>query len=316
MLQLLITVLFAARLTLAQDPPTTTSLSSPHGPKIVLFGDSLSDNGSGIKQLFDTFPYSPYFNGHFTNGPVWIEKIPSAGLTDYAYGGAAVSQAIVVQPGAPSLATQINDHLISTGGKAQVDTFYVIFGGANDVWGNMSNDTLKDDGTTGHLAYLPTCLSSAIMGLVKKLATAGATDVLVMGVPDFSLTPGFKQLYSPAQGTQLSNLTQHINNGIIANILASQIKNETTGVNIKFFDTAHRLQEIYSNPLNYYLENVTSPCLENWQNFGTNVASGQGPEMTCQDPMKFYFWDAFHPTARVHDILAYEVMKVLKWPTS
>src|SRR5579859_2122030 len=165
MLHKFFALILAARAAMAQDPPVQSAGSPSSYPKIVLFGDSLSDNGSGIKQLFNTFPYPPYSGGRFTNGPVWIEKIPSAGLTDYAYGGATVNQTLVVEPGAPSLAVQINDHLISNGGKAQLDTLYVIMGGANDVYGNLSNDTLKDDGTTGHLAYLPICLSRAIMGL-------------------------------------------------------------------------------------------------------------------------------------------------------
>ena len=67
--------------------------------KIVVFGDSLSDNGNLYEYLKHQLPLSPpYFEGRFTNGPVWIEDLIESyyptnsndHLLDYAYGGAGV----------------------------------------------------------------------------------------------------------------------------------------------------------------------------------------------------------------------------------
>src|SRR4029079_65507 len=42
--------------------------------KIVILGDSLSDNGNVFKLLFKIIPKCPpYYEGRFTNGPVWAE---------------------------------------------------------------------------------------------------------------------------------------------------------------------------------------------------------------------------------------------------
>ena len=69
--------------------------------KIIVFGDSYNDVGNltalAAKYGF-VYPPPPYYPGHFSNGPIWIEdvasdwKLPmlpsSAGGTDYAFAGA------------------------------------------------------------------------------------------------------------------------------------------------------------------------------------------------------------------------------------
>jgi len=60
---------------------------------IKAFGDSTCDNGNGTYTLLNhTYPPSPpYYNGRFSNGPVFMEylsNILNATLYDYAYGGA------------------------------------------------------------------------------------------------------------------------------------------------------------------------------------------------------------------------------------
>ena len=54
---------------------------------ITIFGDSLSDNGNAFKATGGAIPASPpYFNGRFSNGPVWVEgfstelKLPAAAV--------------------------------------------------------------------------------------------------------------------------------------------------------------------------------------------------------------------------------------------
>jgi phospholipase/lecithinase/hemolysin len=63
------------------------------------FGDSLSDAGNTFIHDGGTSPLDPYFDGHASNGPTWVEDLsiklelgtlkPSlAGGNDFAFGGA------------------------------------------------------------------------------------------------------------------------------------------------------------------------------------------------------------------------------------
>src|SRR3954468_4438171 len=67
--------------------------------QIVVFGDSLSDTGNVNNQTFGISPGSGYYEGRFSNGPVWVEGLATnlgvaaptysrGGGRDYAYGGA------------------------------------------------------------------------------------------------------------------------------------------------------------------------------------------------------------------------------------
>src|SRR5205823_5341630 len=71
------------------------AFSSP----LVVFGDSLSDVGNVNNQTFGISPGSGYWNGRFSNGPVWAESLATGlslsaptysrgGGSDWAYGGA------------------------------------------------------------------------------------------------------------------------------------------------------------------------------------------------------------------------------------
>ena len=67
---------------------------------MVVFGDSLSDTGNILISTGGAIPTAPYFNGRFSNGPVWIDTLTAglglpagavasfAGGNNYAFGGA------------------------------------------------------------------------------------------------------------------------------------------------------------------------------------------------------------------------------------
>lgn len=109
---------------------------------VVVFGDSLSDNGN--ISLAQQLPFAP---SRFTTNPglVAIEHVadyygitltPSlTGGTDFAFGGAGV---INNSPGTPSivptLPVQLQAYLSATGGKADPNALYSVWGGANDLF--------------------------------------------------------------------------------------------------------------------------------------------------------------------------------------
>jgi len=67
--------------------------SRPAFSRIVMFGDSLSDTGKMYSKMRGYLPSSPpYYQGRFSNGPVWLEQLtrqfPGLTIANEAEGGA------------------------------------------------------------------------------------------------------------------------------------------------------------------------------------------------------------------------------------
>jgi phospholipase/lecithinase/hemolysin len=279
--------------------------------KLVVFGDSLSDDGNGIGPFANNaFPLPPYYKFRFSNGPVWIESFPTPDLTSFAYGGALVNQS-GYQLGPPSLMAQINDYLISLAfnlSRVADETQYVFWGGGNDIlFSPISNDSLTDEGVKGQLALVEGTLPWLVSWQVGKLIDAGATNILVMLLQPWSQAPAL-QPYSVKQRQVLDDFTLRINKFIQGNV--STLSH--AGVTLQFFDTFSLMVEIFDSPQKFGLVNASAPCLGGWPVFLEGIG-GQEAKV-CSEPDKYFFWDGYgHPTAKIHGLLAQEVMKFLDW---
>jgi len=127
----------------AQSAPTGAQPSAHAGlfDDVVVFGDSLSDDGNlslalQLPQIV-RFTTNPGQTGvEDVAGYFGIPIAPAlAGGTDFAFGGAGI---LNNSPGTPSivptLPTQLGMYLQATGNKADPDTLYAVWGGANDVF--------------------------------------------------------------------------------------------------------------------------------------------------------------------------------------
>jgi outer membrane lipase/esterase len=133
----------------------------------VIFGDSLSDNGNAYLGTGGLTPAPPaYTVGRFTDGADTLPASPTAGVpgliwhevlagmlgdapatpflaggTNYAVGGAQVLHD-VPGPGnltIPSLQSQLGLYLGSTGGVANPNALYILWGGANDLYSDRKS---------------------------------------------------------------------------------------------------------------------------------------------------------------------------------
>ena len=122
-------------------PPVQASSHAGLFDQMVVFGDSLSDNGN--LSLASQLPQIVRFT---TNpGQTGIESVADylgvpmtpalAGGTDFAFGGAGL---LNNSPGTPSsvplLPAQLGMYLQATGNKADPNALYAVWGGANDVF--------------------------------------------------------------------------------------------------------------------------------------------------------------------------------------
>lgn len=96
--------------------------------ELLVFGDSLSDVGNYYIVSENSSPKEPYYEGRFSNGPLWIEvfaeemgfpavKPSLAGGMNYAYGGARTGNG--EREGKPDIGAQIDEYLKKTGGKVR-----------------------------------------------------------------------------------------------------------------------------------------------------------------------------------------------------
>lgn len=244
-----------------------TSFSS-----VVVYGDSLSDNGNLFAASLGTIPLSPpYFNGRFSNGPVAVEQLAAAlgaPLADFAFAGATTgvgnegdggSQTALGLFGLPGMATELAGTNAAIKASPLTPTsLFVVWGGADDLLAGGS----------------PAVGAADVAAIVAQLQSDGAQHILVPGIPDLALTP--ELMGNPAA----TLFAQQFNSDLQASLPAGAT----------YFDTFGLLNQIVSNPGAYGFTNVTSPCLN-----GTTV---------CSNPNQYLFWDTFHPTTAADAILA------------
>jgi len=145
------------------------------------FGDSLTDTGNTSLATGGALPGASYYNGRYSNGPVWLEDFagymampapsPSlAGGRDYAFAGAFTQSGGQV----PTIAQQAGMFL-GAGGTFLPTDLVVVWGGANDFLLGGQTD--------------PSVPATNIAGVISTLAAAGAPHFLIPNLPDLGDTP-------------------------------------------------------------------------------------------------------------------------------
>ena len=103
--------------------------------KLVVFGDSISDNGNVFRASGGTFPGFPYYQGRFSNGPIWIDDLAAIpGVVgqpteDLAYGGARTDTNI--DPRLPGMQAEVGGYL-ALHPVVDPNALYIVWGGGND----------------------------------------------------------------------------------------------------------------------------------------------------------------------------------------
>ena len=108
--------------------------------RLVVFGDSLSDNGNLYLASGGTQPPSPpYYQGRFSSGPVFTELLgfdaanfngSVTGSINYAFGGARTDDSMGPPPG---MLTQLGAYL-ARGGTFGEGDLVTVLGGANVIF--------------------------------------------------------------------------------------------------------------------------------------------------------------------------------------
>ena len=244
----------------------------PEFSAVYVFGDSLSDTGRFFAAT--GYPPAPYYQGRFSNGPVWVEYLaPQLGLTynpatNFAWAGSTTGLTNNNGP-FPGLLAQLNAYVATLGHRPRVDpqALYVVFGGGNDFF------TLSD-------GVLPAVMldqaTRNITTIVARLQQLGARHIVVIDLPDIGLTP-----YAAANPAIATYLSVQFNDLLDARLAAAGCHDL---IRVSLFDL---LNALVANPAANGFTNVTIPGILNPATAGT-----------------YLFWDDVHPTTLTHSILA------------
>jgi thermolabile hemolysin len=245
---------------------------------LVVFGDSLSDNGNLYALTSNSSPDPDYYyQGRFSNGPVWVEYLADASaldctLVDYAYGGATTDGA-----SPPGLIAQVSAYT----GSATLGnrTLFAIWIGANDFL-NGSVDYATSAGNIGDA--------------LDDLAAFGAEHILIVNLPDLGSTPRF---LGTAGEDAARTLSQAFNAALAAVIDVFQAANPD--ITVYEFDIYTFLQTTAADPASYGFTNATDVC----------------PAYATADDFDnsagYVFWDEIHPTTEAHGVIADQVLAIL-----
>ena len=269
----------------------------------VVFGDSLSDSGN-IAQAQGL----PPGNSFTTNpDPVAAEIIAAAfglpgnnslsGGPNFAWGGACVNAAGACLNPVPNIPTQVTQYLSLTGGVADPDALYSIWGGANDIFAAL--------GTPATAQAATVAAATAYVQQIGRLQAAGANYIVVYNLPDLGTTPQFAT--NPAAGT-ISQITFVYNTALATGL--GQLGDGIIPVN-----TFGLINEIRANPGLYGFTNITGTACAPPSSVACGPAGSGLPAGYAPGTNETYlFADGVHPTGAAHRMLANVVLSTLSAP--
>jgi phospholipase/lecithinase/hemolysin len=245
------------------------ALASPIGTvnQLVVFGDSLSDNGNAaIVAAQLNIPFPP-----LSNGPLWIDQLaaklsvpdPQPFLAGTGGTNYAVATAQTGSNGLSGVSDLLALFAANHPGGAPADALYTFWAGANDIFNGSNPVTAADN----------------IFNNILSLAAGGGKYFLWLNLPDLGLTPR-----AVAAGQTIpANLASTAFNAEWAVDLG---KLQAQGINVVGVNVEALFAQIIANPGAFGFSNVTSP--------------GEGQA----NPNSFLFWDDEHPTTAGHALVA------------
>ena len=270
------------------------------------FGDSLSDAGNLFQATGS--PPAPYFKGHSSNGPTWVEDLslqlhlgkltPSLlGGNDFAFAGAQSGRTdanpnFLGGPTTPNptrmfdldaqVAAYQNVHQNPVPGA-----LYALDIGANDIAAAFTTFPTNPSEIATVVSQAVTNTITAVTDLYKD----GARDFLFYELPDAGLTPLF---FGTTEQSLVSGIALSFDQAVLAGLGA------LNAPGLKLFDlqTFGLFDEVVGDPTAFGFNPTTihDACLDAATGFLCSTLPA------VQDT--YLFWDDVHPTERGHSITA------------
>ena len=285
----------------------TSDNDSPYS-QTVFFGDSLTDSGHYRPALIGAVGPDAAILGKFTTNPwlVWSEYLAeyydtdadpaNQGGTNYAVGGALVDTDAVGALGpTPSMTSQLETYLGQTGGRADPNALYTVWGGNNDLFAVAQGAPAEGIGAA----------VAAQVGIIGTLQGAGARYVLVPNIPDLGLTPSARA-QGPAAQAGLTAIASAYNDALYGALAQN-------GLRVIPMDMFHLFQELAADPASFGFSNITGTACQP-QITAQSVTCQPGSYVSPGAATSHAFADGVHPSGAAHGVIAGYATSVLEGP--
>lgn len=272
--------------------------------KLVVFGDSLSDNGNLYEYMKHQLPMSPpYFEGRFTNGPVWVEILmksyyptdSNAHLLDYAFGGAGVLEDDDGDDGLFTLRREMDSYFLAHQDKADENSMYVVWIGSNNYLG-----VPEDPDKSSYEVNL------GIQHGLQRLIDKGAKHIMVVNVPDLGRTPAARDFEAV---DLLTYISRHHNEMLEKNVM--EFQNLYPSIQWIYFDINVVFDDMLNDASRLGFTNVTDTCYEDVMKSPLSKTRSvlkmvsKVQQRVDEDACEGYlFFDPVHPTGPAHKLMA------------
>ena len=273
--------------------------------RIISFGDSMSDN----QNMFNATQWQApnrksWFFGRFSNGPVWVEYLAATThlpLYNWAVAGAASDEYTVAYgvklPGLKQQVLSWRQYMQSAKNYQINKTLFTVLVGGNDFV---------------FYRRTPEQVINSVSEALQTLIDSGASNILVLNLPDASRAPIFKVRTSgPIVAGNIKDYNHRLSE------LVSQIQTKYPEIKIKLFDSYKMYGQLLDNPGLGGVSNTTDSCLAIDNVSTLNFFYSIPLRKECHDPKQFVFWDNVHPSTKVHKLLANYVYRDIvanTWP--
>lgn len=303
--------------------------------RILIFGDSLSDNGNLIRADAGILPKSaPYYNGQFSNGNSWAEQFKKAivptgiNFSNYAMGGAMA--VLDLNPSKEKLPYSLNGEYDvyqqdnNNFSEPAAQRLGIILIGANDYLNldqNMNNEQVEQK--------VKQVINDGIAPVVKKLIANGVKKFIFVDLPNIGTVPEC-EIDNDCQILQTVSL---IHNQYLAQMLIQLAQQYGSSYNFTIlkisdlFALAINSPQQFNKLYNTSIENVNTQCWSGGYSATVNqkklnLSSKLNPQniilpnnsdiveayrvanggTVCTNPNKYLFWDRVHPTYQIHKV--------------
>jgi len=272
---------------------------------LIAFGDSLSDMGNAKDSILNVPDVPPYWNGRFSNGPVWIEYVSeAAGLNtthgsgisagdNRAFGGSQTGQGysyLVL----PNVGSQINSYLNNVRASIPSTDMVTLWAGGNDFLYGLGN---------------PDTISANMESHIRALNTAGVQQIIVANLPPLEGTP---EVAGRSQTEQNRIATDVVEYNSKLSTIVSDLRTELS-MTIHFVDAWSIYNEIISKKDFLGLVDISNPACSSSGTILPLPICNAG-DTVAQNVDEFVYFDKAHPTATMHLLISMYLLQEIGTP--